>query len=81
MGGKVAVILAILMVLSLSGCFPKIVERGTHSPVGFLQNHTYGLDFYYQAYEIVSWEGRECMFVHVWADEGNYRESLLDCED
>ena len=76
-----AVILVILVVLSLSGCFPRIVERGTHSPVGLRQDHTYGLEFSYQAFEITSWEGRECMFIHIVADEGNYRDSLLDCED
>lgn len=80
MGRKVAVILAVLMVLSLSGCFPRIVERGSHSPVGLKQDHRFGLEFRYQAYEITSWDGRECMFIHVVADDG-YRDSLLDCED
>ena len=81
MGGKVAVILVILVVLSLSGCLPDIVDRGEHHPVGLLQDHQFGLEFRYQAIEITTWNGRDCLFIHVVADEGEYRESLLDCED
>jgi len=79
-GSAVIILLLVLIPLTLSGCFPRIVERGSHSPVGLKQDHRFGLEFRYQAYEITSWDGRECMFIHVVADDG-YRESLLDCED
>jgi hypothetical protein len=77
----VVIPLLFLIPLALASCFPDIVDRGEHHPVGLMQDHRFGLDFKYQAYEITSWNGRECMFIHVVADEGDYRESLLDCED
>lgn len=81
MGRKVAVILVVLIALSLSGCYADFSDRGEHHPVGGLQDHAFGLDFSYQAWEITTWNGKDCLFIHVVADEGEYRESLLDCED
>ncbi len=78
MTGKVLVILLILFLLA--GCFPRIVERGEITgPIDFVQVQGNG-EYSFSSFEIVSWDERECMFIHVWAEDG-YRDSLLDCED
>ncbi len=75
MTGKVLVILLILFLLA--GCGYEFVDRGDATTV---DRTSYDTGYEYHAVELRSWDGRECMFIHVWADDG-YRESLLDCED
>lgn len=77
MAGKVLVILLVLFLLA--GCWP-IVDRGEITgPIDFVQVQGNG-EYSFASFQIVSWDNRECMFVHVWTDDG-YRDSLLDCED